>query len=228
MPLIVCRRIGSTSRAILRVTIMNSAKITATPRGNKAGVPTSTKFGWITISVPMNPTAQAVMRCGPTVSCRTKCPNSSMMNGMTNAMATASASGRNRSALNIIPIPTICRLVRSNTHQNRPGGRPRPVRCHKKTGARSSACIPKRISNRIPSPIVSPSSFAKLSPSGASMQNASIRRMPRNGRSGIIDYVRPVRSVRARWMCPVRNVRRSTPCHRAPDRRHPRQRRVRS
>ena len=93
-PETACRLMGSMSLAICRVINMNNAKSTATPRGRRAGQPTSAKLGWMTSSVPMNPTMQATMRLEPTSSPRIKWPNINMMNGMTNAIATAFAKGK--------------------------------------------------------------------------------------------------------------------------------------
>ena len=91
---------------------MKRAKITATRSGSRAGAPTSAKLGCTTISVPANPTAQAAMRRRPTSSPSANRPSSSMMNGMTKAMAMASARGRNCSAVNIAPMPMMWRTVR--------------------------------------------------------------------------------------------------------------------
>ena len=100
---------------------MDSAKPTATVNGKSAGQPTSAKLGWITRSVPMKPTIQAWNRRAPTSSPKTKWPRSSMMKGITKAIAMASASSRKRSEVNIAAIPMMCSTVRTRVSRSTRG-----------------------------------------------------------------------------------------------------------
>ena len=178
-----CNPMGSTSLAMARVTNMNSAKTTATPTGSRAGSPTCTKFGCTTSNVPTNPTAQAARRCGPTSSFRYTLPSSNIINGMTNAIAMASASSRYCSDENINVIPAMCSTVRMAVSRINRAPCGIGYFSSQTNGSSSAACTVNRTSTRNPTDISVPNTLAMASPSGASTQNPSMSRMPRRGRS---------------------------------------------
>mmetsp|Transcript_23947 Transcript_23947/g.43651 ORF Transcript_23947/g.43651 Transcript_23947/m.43651 type:complete len:221 (-) Transcript_23947:1020-1682(-) len=182
-PLTACRPTGSVCLAIWRVTSMKKAKLTATTTGSNAGQPTSAKLGCTTSKVPMKPTRQAKRRRAPTSSPRMYLPKSNIMNGMTKAMATASAKGRYCRAVNMAPIPKMCRTVRKRVSQRTRPCMRQARRVAQTSGIRMSACTAKRTNSNCPSGTDCPKSFATASPMGATMQKPSIRKMPRRGLS---------------------------------------------
>ena len=133
--------------------------------------------------VPANPTVHAAMRCRPTASLRNMWPKSNIMNGITKAMATASARGRYFRARNIANSPAMCRAVRTSVSRNarRPIRNEPPVA--KTTGSKITGCIAKRTVTNTITGMLAVSALARPSPRGAKTQKPSMRVIPRIGRS---------------------------------------------
>ena len=104
-----------------------------------------------------------------------------MMKGMTKAMATVSANGMKRSALNMQAIPVMCRTVRNRMSPDKVARHPQGCPGEQRHGGKDQGLEREAHEDQHASGTTGPRILARLSPSGASTQKPSMRAMPRAG-----------------------------------------------